>query len=303
MNKKDQLILTLVIVVFIVSLCWCMNYYQELHQKQLPGQFIINDVEGMELIDFSTGDKYMFLPDYYIADLAYSNERGKAVVYIQFSDLRDGIYEYDFKTKQLEFIIDAEKIPDYQFGYIKYVPRKNAISYMLSDSLYIYNLDTKERTCIINDVGLQYSWSNDGNYLLYSSFPSDQSDSYIYKYNFVTKQTDKLDKGYDPVYSQDNKYIAYTVYNGGNYRLVVKDISSGNYDWYNDDGYYNYVFSPDGQYLAVTRINNASLSNLADASSIYDTYIWEFSAGVLPEKILTAHGNQRFAWDYISFDQ
>ncbi len=300
MNKKQIQALIVIIVIYVAVLSGYLNYYQHSNEKQLPGQLIIcNGVEGMKLLNFPIGDKQILLPDYYIVDLAYSKDRGKAVIYVQeFSNARAGIYEYNFITKQLELIRDAEEIPDYQPGYLEYLPDKNAFSYIRSNTLYIYDLDTKEETRIIDDIGSQYNWNNDGNSLLYSTVPAGESDYYICKYNIITKQTEELAKGYNPVYSQDNKYIAYKTNDN---LLVVKNFSNGEYWNYYDKGYYNYVFSPDGQYLAITRVSNTSL-DLLDAS-IFDVYIWQFMTDK-PEKILTLQaGAQSFIWDYIALDE
>lgn len=169
------------------------------------------------------------------------------------------IYEYDLKQKKLNTIIVNKFTKTVEgYYYVRYIPHSNKISYMSSDGLYVYDMDKKERTRIV-DASDNYTWSMDGKFLLFcNDIPRK-----IYKFNINTKEIQPLFNGESPEYSNNNEFLAYTLVHAGKDKkdiLVIKDMKSGK-EWRREEySIVAYRFSPDDKYIVFNGNKKGSLT-------------------------------------------
>ena len=148
-------------------------------------------------------------------------------------------------------------------------PGKRKISFMVNYKLQVFDTSNQKITTLslpnIDSTSklAGYSWSNDGESILYSN-----SDT-IYSYEIRTKQLVQLVKGKRPGFSQDNKYIFYSMDRN---TLIVRELSTG-YEWKYTGSHFYPQFSPDGRYVAL------QIQSKKMMAKGRDLIVWEYRSG------------------------
>jgi len=230
--------------------------------------------KGLSQVDFKklTGTIYMTSPNregifISTSDVVAFNPSKK--VFSNTSYSCDSPYVNDEKTKLLGNFVD--KIVEYNIGDStyreiykvgrmvtvespKYVPGRDAVSFLRFSDLIIYDL-SKNDIKVIKKISKHYSWTKDGKHLYYGS------DLGISRMDIETNTSELVVSGkvIRPTLSYDNKLLAYQKpkdesENIFTYDLVVRDLESGQ-EWKRNtsNAITSYTFSPDGNYIAYMR--------------------------------------------------
>lgn len=125
--------------------------------------------------------------------------------------------------------------------------------------LVIYDLKTKEKKLIDAPVSSNFSWSPDGNEIIYAKRNSPPSlDNTVkfdlYTYNIKSKSINRLteeERTFSPSYSNDGKKICYIINKDGTLNLVLSDKDVRNKklltNYKNGEQIYNPIFSNDDE--------------------------------------------------------
>ena len=154
------------------------------------------------------------------------------------------IFEYDIKEETFIKIVEYAELTKGSGGGLQYVPNSNSISYTADNKVYIYDREKTTNSALVDIAFDKYDWDKTGSKILYG----DRDDN-IYIYDLTNKTSTKILEGRYPVYSNNNKYIAYQ---GKDYKLTVYDIDTKK-EWKSISlsGNQKYIFSPDDKFIAL----------------------------------------------------
>lgn len=160
------------------------------------------------------------------------------------------IYEVNIKKQSKTVITSFQSKWEYQFLSVQYVPNSGFISYIIDNKLMLYDLKTKAQTPLVNvyNTSVSYSWSNNGNNLIYLG-----AENSIFQFDRKNKVNKKLLDGSDPIYSNSNKYIAYST-GGSNTLCLYNNANKSITKIANIQNSFK-CFSPDEKYIAVGEPN------------------------------------------------
>ncbi len=158
-------------------------------------------------------------------------------------------------------IIEKEGFANY---YPKFSPDGKKISYLSnqdfdygSTGLFIYDIAKKKSENITFPISTNYSWSPDGNKIIYAKRNSPQTIHLttvydLYEYDLKSKTEKRLTenkRAYSPSYSPDGKLICYVVNKDGTLNLEIADANGKNIkrltNYNNGEQIYNPKFTPD----------------------------------------------------------
>lgn len=251
--RKRLLLIMSVIILLIFAGCGIDN-------SKLIGDIILSHninlypkESGNGIVRYSLINKdFNILADgsyYDLAGISYSSDKTKILgCKSENSKIGDNLifFEYDIKKKTFEKIIENDgSVEGFEGGIgLQYIPKSSNISYVYNDKVYEYDRLAAYITPLI-EVGFdKYSWDKTGNKILYGD-----SDDKIYIYDLTNKTNTKILEGRYPVYSNNNKYIAYQ---GKDYKLTVYNIDTKK-EWKSVSlsGNQTFVFSPDDKFIAL----------------------------------------------------
>ncbi|UHA72201.1 hypothetical protein [Paenibacillus sp. 481] len=142
--------------------------------------------------------------------------------------------------------------------YPKFVPSRNAISFITNNQLAYYNLDSKQLTLITNIESPYYDWL-DSNTVLYTD-DSNPAHSNIGAYNIVNhnKYVYKRNAAH-PSLSFNKKFLAYQLFNAKNI-VHIESLSENNRTsiQVTDRTFWPFKPSPDGDYLLANMHKSSS---------------------------------------------
>ena len=230
-----------------------------------------DDGGGIIILNPSNNEQKDILREYYIDSPAFNQDSTKILAV---TNKHTQIIEYDIDSKSIK---DIYNDPNAIISEVEYIPNQRAISFIKNLKLYYFDLETKSEK-FITDIAEGYSWSTSKNCVIFTCMEKDGL--MVYKYNLENGKSERLFNGKDPVYSNDDKYIAY-LKPGGRENLVVRELSSG-IEWeYKKGGIYFYKFSPDGNYIAIQQERKNAIKE-------QEMVVWDFknnNLGTLIEKI------------------
>lgn len=131
-------------------------------------------------------------------------------------------------------------------------------------SLFILNVSTKKIIKLLDNntiygggYNFNISWSSGSNEIIYSSI-----DGFINLINISTKESRKLIKGYNPLFSPDGKQILFSDSQYKPYTPLIYDLVSGQTQKLKaGSDVYNAIWSPDEKYLIVVK-SHTSLKDM-----------------------------------------
>lgn len=239
-------LLKIMMFIYITFIIGCV-YNEDCTYMELTGSIIMptpdnsfgtSDFNGLVKYNIKDRNGILILDDLYCLYPCYSISKNK----IMFIGWDNYLYEYDFNIGKLRNILVENGI-----NYPKYVPNSNCISYIKDYKMVIYNLEDTTKKEIDNVTLGEYSWSNDGKSFVYNKDVSGNHN--IYKYNLEDDTSISLFKGSCPIYSIDNKYIAY--FPGSLYgEIAVRNMETGEEKKTREKGCHYFKFSPKGDKLA-----------------------------------------------------
>lgn len=213
---------------------------------------------------------------------SYNYDKNK-IIFFDFYNVCS-IFEYDVKTNNTVKIIDLP----FFICCLKYVPNSNCISYIVKDefnryNFEIYNLETAETRKVFKNISnYNYSWSNDGKSFLYYT-----SNDEIFRYNLEDNTSEFLFNGSNPVYSNDNKYIAYFDAESHDTVLIVRNMETGEEKRHKQSRTYYICFSPKDDKIACIRECFLKSKELV---------IWDFETDEEYTLIDNVRGVSEFDW-------
>ncbi len=303
MKKRVIYIATLVVIIFIVCFVFIVNRTNKLNLSQLNGDLLIEDIIDGKNYTFgafsyktSSGDiRLIFNEDYY-TPCCFNQDKSKILLikYIDNPSVNDYVvYEYDIQTKTLSGIVKYKESKQNEsstvhFSNVKYIPEHHKISYIRYGQLYVHDIDTESDTLITEiDDSSNYSWSNDGNKLIFSN----NNEIQVLDTSSENKLSATDFQGESPIYSQDEKYIAYLeTFGNDKYTMVVKNLNTGEeWSYTTKDIIVNYVFSPDNKYLAIVEKNTGLFNFGAHVSG--HIKVWDFKNSSYATLIKYYEGN------------
>lgn len=127
-------------------------------------------------------------------------------------------------------------------------------------SLFILNISTKKIAKLLDSntiygggYNFNISWSPDGNEIAYSS-----KEGFLNLVNIKTGTTEKLIKGYNPLFSPDGKQILFSDSQYKPYTALIYDFASKQIQKLNvGNDIFNAIWSPDGKYLIVVKSHSS----------------------------------------------
>ena len=121
-------------------------------------------------------------------------------------------------------------------------------------SLYVYRLSDQQLSMIVEKdlrgVGFLSCWGRDGKTIVY-----EDSEGNIRIIDLQSRKRKKLDKGWEPTWSPNGRYIAYAAEGGGNPGFIIYDLQTDRKEsilagkWILG----GLIWSPDSRYLVHTR--------------------------------------------------
>ncbi len=192
------------------------------------------------------------------------------------------IFEYDMAKKTFNKIFTTG------VTCLKYLPNSNCISFSdVDDKIVIYNRDTRKLSVIVDDASGDYDWSSDGKKLMYAN-----RDAKICLYDIETKEKEQVLVGWNPIFSNNNRYIAYMKRVGKSLILTVYDTESKkDYRINSQEDNREYKFSPDDNYLAfVTQYTD--ITN----NPYFKLYVTDFRTGFKTKLIGGQGGAPAIDW-------
>lgn len=269
MRKRVFFIAIIAVMLILACILVVNRNTNKLDIKQLNGQLLIeNNIDnkddtytyahGALICTASNGDlKKVFSSEDYFTPYCLNQDKSKILLLKHMENPAENdfvIFEYDLKTKVLTGVVKYNKdIPNPTIYYtnIKYIPGKHQISYLWNGKLYIFDMDSKTESLIMKGDDIadsNYGWSKDGNKLIYEK----ENNINILDLSKEKKISTTGMTGFSPIYSKDEKYIAYLDDHSYKDSLKVKDIKTGEeWTYSTDDMITSYVFSPDEKYLAI----------------------------------------------------
>lgn len=287
MMRRVLLISILVVIIFIVCFVFIVNRTNKLNLSQLNGDLLIEDIIDGKNYTFgafsyktSSGDIRLIFNEDYFTPYCFNQDKSKILLvkYIENPSFNDFvIYEYNIQTKRLSGIVKYKESKQNEsstvhFSNVKYIPEHHKISYIRFGQLYVHDIDTESDTLIteIDDCS-NYSWSNDGNELIFSN----NNEIQVLDISSANKLSATDFQGESPIYSKDEKYIAYLDGDNLKHCLKVRDTVTGEeWSYTTKDIIVNYVFSPDNKYLAIVEKNTGLINFGAHVSG--HIKVWDF---------------------------
>jgi hypothetical protein len=241
---KKIFLLVLLVAVVLITLLIVRNMIKKLDVKSLPGELIMNGLDaynkGLIRYEPRNGRIDMVENELNYSSPVYSANKDKILAV----EGGDKITEYQIQEGKKN-MIESLRDP----AYVKYIPNSSKISFVSSGELFIYDKISKNKT-LITEVAGDYSWSKEGKSFL---FCKERQDAQVLKYDIETGSINTLFKGYNPVYSNDNRKIAYVLYSTDKDVLVIRDIDTGKEWKHKANGISFYRFSPDDKYIAISQ--------------------------------------------------
>lgn len=158
---------------------------------------------------------------------------GKLIAYVSFENRLAAVYVQDLDTGQRQLVSSRAGVN----GAPAFSPDGKQLAVTLSGSggnldIWLLNLANQQLTRLTDDpaVDTEPAWSPDGQSIY---FTSDRAGGpQIYKLNVANPsrvQRMTFDSSYDarPQVSPDGKHLTFVTLDGGNYRIGVRDLSSG----------------------------------------------------------------------------
>lgn len=261
--KKNVVFLICCFVVINLVSC---NVKDTLVKYDLNGTIIFNGLLNYKKINDVTEDGRglsFFDPSTQKHDEIYiEDSSGKISVNRNNSSVyklnQNYLYEYNIQNKKLQKKVELNLNDNVEKFDPVFLDRYNKICfYSISDivvNICFYDINTKEIQIVLNDVCGKFSINKEENKILYSD-----KKGMILEYNIETKESKVLFKeGYNPKYSNSSNGIY--AYKRGSY-IYVRNLNTGKeYKYNNDITKYNYEFSPNGKYLAITKDKDEFLS-------------------------------------------
>lgn len=290
MRKRILFIAVIVLMIILSGFIISKLNTDKLDLNQLSGELLLENKIDKEnytfgAINYTTYNsniKMIFNEKNY-TPYCFNQDKSKILLlkYIKNPTLNDYvIYEYDIKTKALSGIVkfkekEQNQFPTVIFSNIRYIPGKHKISYLWYDELYVFDMDLKTETLVTKidqKANSYYSWSNDGNKLIYSK--NDE----INTLELSTQNTIFVTgiRGYSPIYSPNGQNISYMEDNGKyKHSVKVRNIKTGEeWEYTTKSIIVNYVFSPDNKYLAIVE-KDVGLIKIGDHVDGHIT-VWDF---------------------------
>jgi len=274
--------LCLFILIFSISGC-NKKYDNKLDLESLPGKIVLGtyskrlqeDYNGIIIFTPSLNTYDIELDEIRASDPRFNNENTKI-----FAQDENTVFEYDLGKKTVRELF---KMEDSTYCLIRVVPNSRMISFTkmetldgnLSENLYLFDTQTKERRLLIEGVYGGYSWDKHGESLLFGSNVEESEQKFnqgVYKYDVESKTKTLMFEGYYPEYSKNNKYIAYKKRNAKNSVsfLVIREKDTGREWEYKQSAVRYYAFSPDDKYIALVQ-NSTEYFN-----ENYEIVLWDF---------------------------
>jgi hypothetical protein len=196
------------------------------------------------------------------------------------------IFEYDLGKNTIERVIEESKKlkSDSGISCLKYVPQTKNISFIADNKIYIFDRVKKTNNVLLENIYDKYDWDKTGNKILYGD-----SNDKIYIYDLTSKKSTQILEGRYPVYSNNNKYIAYQ---GKDYKLTVSDIDTKK-EWKSESlsGNQEYIFSPDDKYIALST-QYSDISN----NPHFEMYVVDYKMGKKTKLFKGDGGIPAFDW-------
>lgn len=297
-------------------LCSCgVKELSSIDMKNLPGKILIeNNVDnkygnGLIILTPGSSDTLNILNDRIYCRAEFNSDRSSvlAVPVIQEPKPDEStLVEYNLKTGNIKELVKNKGVPPpgyssrevstIYYNDIRYVPKKNMVSYLWGNSLYTFDLSTSTETFITKLMGedSRYSWSKDDGFTAYLSEDDSDMNTSIVSYNVKTKESRRLFNGYSPEISNKNEFIAYEKFNPNTkgFNLVVREVSTAKEWFYKNKGsIVNYRFSPDDRYLAVVERDKKWLANPQTGP----IQIWDFK-GSTASTLIKNYGGTNLDW-------
>ncbi len=142
---------------------------------------------------------------------------------------------------------------------VLYVSNKSS-DYFGPAGIYLYDLETKKETPLVQGVRSTVKWIPGSNKIIYAKISDDNPNWYnvhdLYMYNIDTEEEERLTENVranQPAVSNDGKSIVFLFQKDGTTNIGLVDISGKNFKQLtflaNGEQVYNPVFSPDDKYI------------------------------------------------------
>ncbi|HNX20903.1 MAG TPA: hypothetical protein PKG88_00930 [Bacteroidales bacterium] len=221
-----------------------------------------------------------------------TNEAGQIKVWLKMADYKKPkmIFKKDKKT---------EDNPDLSFPIVAWHPDGNLVGFTIEDRgrcyYYPYIINDKKRgDRFLVDVEKITDWtySDDGRFMLFSGFRNGQSDIFLYSFQarsyqnltndfyddyeprFMNNQKDIVFSSNRPVDSLDSENKFYNYQNQSNYDLFVYHYSEKN------NQLLRVTYTPDANEKQVRVIGKGQIMFLSDENGIYNRYFAQFDSSI-----------------------
>lgn len=158
---------------------------------------------------------------------------------------------------------------NFTFEGLSIIPDKFEISYINGKGIELFNIQSRKKFLLTlpeltrKEQWIRgYSWSNQGDTLLYSNGET------IFTFDTVSKKYIRFFDGFEPVYSNSNKLICFK---RDRTTLVVKDMGTMK-EWIYEGESIHHKFSPDDKFIAFETQSETTLSKGRDL------IIWDFQS-------------------------
>lgn len=219
-----------VLGIIIIMLILCVTIFFLKNPIDIEGKILLNMTHngknGITIYDCSKRE----FQELSLGGLAARFLDGSTI----FIDRYDIITKYDLNTKKETMVYNDEP-----FDF--FVPINDiCLSISIDNCIFLYNLETKEKSLLVQNNGSKiHSWSKSGDVLYYSDI-----NNKIISFDVLSGEINEIGIGYDPVICCYN--IAYK----NKDKLIVKNMQTDKEYIYNGMAY-SYCFSPDGSKLVI----------------------------------------------------
>lgn len=294
-KKGPQFLISFIGVFIVILIILYFTIEPSIYWRSLSGEIVMNNsidnthTSGVTLYSPQKG-KFRLLFKDACYNAVFNSDKSKVfaieATYLN-KENQYALFEYSFKENILTPIIECKGTNTSNYGTVKDVPNSESISYIWQDELYMYNLKTKAEKMLTKiDNNENYSWSNDGSYLLFNL----EDSSKLTKYTLDNKKVETLSEGKSPELSHNNKYMAYK---SDTEKLIIRDMVTGK-EWRYSPGVFiaYYRFSPDDKYVAIAQNEKSSLMSTPAKRII----IWDFKNDKKTWLIKELYYGSEFDW-------